>query len=60
MSFVVRRVGTAEVEVLKATRLAALLDTPSAFGSTYAAEVAQPDDYWEQRAARASGMSRLK
>ena len=47
----VRRVRADEGPVLKAVRLAALLESPSAFGSTYAAEVDQPDDHWASRAS---------
>ena len=47
----VRRVRADEGPVLKAVRLAALLESPSAFGSTHAAEVAQPDRHWASRAA---------
>ena len=47
----VRRVRADEGPVLKATRLAALLESPSAFGSTHAAEVNQPDDHWASRAS---------
>ena len=54
-----RRVTPADARVLKKVRLAALLDSPSAFGSTYAAEAAQPDSYWEERAASsAAGLER--
>ena len=48
---VVRRVRADEGPVLKSVRLAALADAPSAFGSSYAAEVDQPDDHWRSRAA---------
>lgn len=47
---VVRRVRADEGPVLKTVRLAALADAPSAFGSSYAAEVDQPDDHWTSRA----------
>jgi ribosomal protein S18 acetylase RimI-like enzyme len=47
----VRRVRADEGPVLKAIRLAALLESPSAFGSTHAAEVDQPDDHWAARAS---------
>jgi GNAT superfamily N-acetyltransferase len=59
MTFVVRRIKPDEVEVFKQTRLAALLDTPSAFGSTYEREVAFLDAEWVSRAAMsASGRER--
>ena len=44
-----RRVEADEVEVFRRVRLAALLDTPSAFGSTHAAESAMSDDEWAAR-----------
>jgi ribosomal protein S18 acetylase RimI-like enzyme len=47
---VVRRIRADEGPALKAIRLAALADSPSAFGSSYAAEVDQPDDHWTARA----------
>jgi ribosomal protein S18 acetylase RimI-like enzyme len=47
----VRRVRADDGPVLKAIRLAALLESPSAFGSTYAAEVDQPDEHWASRAS---------
>lgn len=47
----VRRVRADEGPVLKVIRLAALLDSPSAFGSTHAAEVHQPDEHWAARAS---------
>lgn len=44
---------------LKAVRLAALAESPSAFGSTHAAEAAMTDDAWAARAADgASGSER--
>jgi GNAT superfamily N-acetyltransferase len=39
-----------EGPVLKEVRLAALADSPSAFGSSYGAEADQPDEFWENRA----------
>lgn len=47
----VRRVRADEGPILKAVRLAALLESPTAFGSTHAAEVDQPDDHWASRAS---------
>jgi ribosomal protein S18 acetylase RimI-like enzyme len=47
----VRRVRADEGPVLKAVRLAALLDSPSAFASSHAAEVDQPDEHWASRAS---------
>jgi ribosomal protein S18 acetylase RimI-like enzyme len=47
----VRRVRADEGLVLKAVRLAALLESPSAFSSTHGAEAAQPDEHWISRAA---------
>ena len=48
--FTVRRVRADEGPKLKAVRLAALLESPRAFGSTYGAEVDQPADHWASRA----------
>jgi GNAT superfamily N-acetyltransferase len=50
----VRRVRPTDAAVLKKTRLAALLDTPSAFGSTHEAEMRMTDDDWIVRATVAS------
>ena len=47
----VRRVRVDEGPALKAIRLAALSDSPSAFGSSHAAEVDEPDEHWASRAA---------
>ena len=46
-----RRVRADDGAVLKAVRLAALVESPSAFGSTHSAEAAQPDEHWASRAA---------
>jgi GNAT superfamily N-acetyltransferase len=46
----IRRVHAGDGPLLKAVRLAALEEAPSAFGSTHAAEVDQPDDHWAARA----------
>src|SRR4051794_28276446 len=53
-SCVVRRVETSDGELLKRVRLAALRDTPSAFGSTYDAELRLSDADWDQRARAGS------
>lgn len=50
MQAVVRRIRADEGLVLKTVRLAALADSPSAFGSSYAAEVDQADEHWTSRA----------
>jgi len=56
---VVRRVEPRDAEVLKRVRLAALRDTPSAFGSTYEREVRFGEAEWESRArASAEGSDR--
>jgi ribosomal protein S18 acetylase RimI-like enzyme len=47
----VRRVRADEGPVLKAVRLAALVESPSAFGSSHAAEVDQPGEHWASRAS---------
>ena len=46
---VIRRLEPADVELLKRLRLAALLDAPSAFGSSHEREVAFADDEWRWR-----------
>ena len=51
MDVTVRRVRADEGPVLKAVRLTALLDSPSAFRSSHAAEVDQPDGHWDSRAS---------
>jgi RimJ/RimL family protein N-acetyltransferase len=57
---VVRRVTPADGAVLRDVRLLALQDAPSAFGSTYAAEVTRSDAEWDDRAASgAAGADRF-
>ena len=43
------RVTEHNIQLFKETRLRALQDSPSAFGSTYAREVAMDDEAWRQR-----------
>ncbi len=50
----VRRVTPADVEITRTIRLAALLDSPSAFGKTHAEEVAYSDDHWATSTAERS------
>ena len=52
MDVTIRRVRADEAMALKAVRLAALADAPTAFGSTYAGEAQRPDEFWRDRAAR--------
>ena len=54
MAISTRRIRSDEGDLLKRVRLAALLDTPSAFGSTYEAEAPQSDDRWNELAAERS------
>ncbi len=54
MTIEIRRVGPDDVAALREVRLAALLDAPAAFGSTYAREVAFADAEWVDRTERAS------
>ena len=42
----VRRADQADWETIRAVRLQALLDAPEAFASTYADNVARPDEHW--------------
>lgn len=59
-SVVVRRVEAGDAAVLKQTRLAALHDSPTAFGSTYEAESVMTDADWEARArGGAAGSARV-
>jgi len=50
----VRRIRADEGPALRVVRLAALLDAPSAFGSTHQAEEAQPAQHWTERARQGS------
>jgi GNAT superfamily N-acetyltransferase len=54
MTTTVRRVRRDEWMVLREVRLAALADSPGAFGSSHAAEVDRADDFWIERAERSS------
>jgi ribosomal protein S18 acetylase RimI-like enzyme len=45
-----RQAQAADWEALRRLRLRALADTPDAFASTLEAEVALPDEVWQQRA----------
>jgi len=46
MTISMRRVRPDDSDLLKRVRLAALLDTPSAFASTYTAESQATDERW--------------
>jgi ribosomal protein S18 acetylase RimI-like enzyme len=48
---VIRRIRRDESLKLRAIRLEALADSPSAFGSTLAETAARPAEYWQRRAA---------
>ena len=48
----IRRITPNDAELLRAIRLRALSDTPMAFGSTYARELAFPTLEWQTRAMR--------
>lgn len=54
MDVAVRRVRPEDALVAKEVRLAALLDSPFAFGSTHAAEVDRTDDEWLSWAIKGS------
>ena len=54
-----RRVRVDEVDELRRVRLAMLLDTPDAFASRHADEAAQPDEFWQERAAIAAQSSQV-
>ena len=55
MQVVLEMVRPATAMVFKEVRLRALLDTPSAFGSTYARESQFTDDDWVKRVAQWTG-----
>lgn len=50
----VRRVQPDEWELLRQTRLSALADAPSAFGTTYAEAVERPESWWRAWAERSA------
>ncbi len=50
MNVVIRATGLADWRALKTTRLAALLDAPTAFGASHASAAAFTDEDWQQRA----------
>ena len=52
MEISVRRIRADDAIALRAVRLAALDDSPSAFASTAEVEAGQPAEYWAQRARR--------
>jgi ribosomal protein S18 acetylase RimI-like enzyme len=51
MPYKVRRIRPGEADRLRDIRLRALSESPSAFGSTYAAASERPSAYWEELAA---------
>ena len=56
MALTLHAISAGDKDLYRETRLRALQDTPSAFGSTYAREVAFTDSEWQQRTANlASG-----
>jgi ribosomal protein S18 acetylase RimI-like enzyme len=56
----IRRVRSDEGRALAKIRLAALSDSPFAFGSTFAAEASRTDDEWTERVlAGAAGVDRV-
>src|ERR1700733_896813 len=57
MALTLHAISAGDKDLYRETRLRALQDTPSAFGSTYAREVAFTDSEWQQRTANlASGL----
>ena len=50
MKLAIRATEPADWQDLKATRLAALLDAPTAFGASHASAAALTDEDWQQRA----------
>lgn len=59
ISFTLSPINETNVAVFKATRLAALLESPSAFGSTHEQESRLSDADWLKRAAESSGDRRV-
>ena len=54
MALTLRAISAEDKDLYRETRLRALQDTPSAFGSTYAREVAFTDATWQERTANLS------
>ena len=55
----IRRIAPGEGELFRKIRLAALLESPSAFGSTYASALERSDASWREQADRtAQGLDR--
>ncbi|MEM7142333.1 MAG: GNAT family N-acetyltransferase [Actinomycetota bacterium] len=50
MAISIRRITAADGDLLRRVRLAALLDTPSAFAKTHEEESAYPQTLWDDRA----------
>lgn len=50
MDTIVRRIRPDEGPALRTARLAALADSPAAFGSSHAVEAGRPDSHWSDRA----------
>ncbi|GAB4051638.1 GNAT family N-acetyltransferase [Catellatospora paridis] len=57
MTYVVRRTEPGEWQQLRALRLEALQDSPSAFGTTYADAAALADEVWRQQAEQSATSS---
>jgi ribosomal protein S18 acetylase RimI-like enzyme len=49
--YLIRRMGSGEWRELRAIRLEAVRDTPTAFSSSYAELASHPDVFWQERAA---------
>ncbi len=54
MSFIVRRIRADEALPFRETRLAALLDAPTAFSATYAETADRPMAHWHERVLAAA------
>jgi GNAT superfamily N-acetyltransferase len=59
MEIAIRRIRGDEGPALEACRLAALKESPSAFGSTYAAEANRPEEWTARAQAGAAGVDRV-
>ena len=51
MTYLIRRMTAGEWRELRAIRLEAVRDTPTAFSTSYAELAAHPDAYWQEQAA---------